>query len=199
MSSTRSQALNHDCAGEELDALVVGAGFSGLYQLFHLRQQGFSVRLFDAGADLGGIWYWNCYPGARVDSSIPNYEYSIEELWRDWNWTERFPAWDEVRRYFQYIGKKLELSRDIRFHTRVTAGEFDTECNQWRIQTGEGTSVRARFFILCTGFASKPYIPNCRGIDQFAGECHHTALWPQSGLDLTGKRVGVIGTGVIAR
>ncbi|MCZ6829207.1 MAG: NAD(P)/FAD-dependent oxidoreductase [Gammaproteobacteria bacterium] len=153
------------------------------------------MRLFEAGADLGGIWYWNCYPGARVDSNVPNYEYSFEELWRDWNWTERFPSWDELRRYFQYVDKKLELSRDIRFNARVTAAEFDTNRNQWLIQTADGTSVRARFFILCTGFASKPYVPDYPGIDQFAGECHHTALWPQNGLDFAGKRVGVIGTG----
>lgn len=195
MSSTRSQAAAHQHAGEELDALIVGAGFSGLYQLFHLRQKGFSVRLFDASADLGGIWYWNCYPGARVDSHVPNYEYSFDELWRDWNWTERFPSWDELRRYFQYVDNKLELSRDIRFNTRVTAAVFDTDRNQWLIHTEDGASIRARFFILCTGFASRPYVPDYKGLDRFAGECHHTALWPQTGLDLAGKRVGVIGTG----
>ena len=115
-----SEAQQATASDEVLDALIIGAGFSGLYQLYRLRQRGFSVRLFEAGADLGGIWHWNCYPGARVDSHVPNYEYSMEELWRDWNWTERFPAWDELRRYFNYVDGKLDLSRDIRFDTRVT-------------------------------------------------------------------------------
>ena len=92
-----SQLTEDAYTGEALDVIIVGAGFNGLYQLYHLRQQGFSVRLFDAGADLGGIWHWNCYPGARVDSNIPNYEFSIEELWRDWDWSERFPAWSAVK------------------------------------------------------------------------------------------------------
>ena len=180
---------------EEFDVVIVGAGFNGLYQLYHLRQQGFSVRLIDAGADVGGTWYWNCYPGARVDSHVPNYEYSFEELWRDWNWTERFPSWDELRRYFQYVDGKLNLSQDIQFLRRVTSAQFDPGLDQWHIQTDQGADYRARYFILCTGFAAKAYVPDIEGIDQFKGECHHTALWPQDGLGFTGKRVGVIGTG----
>ena len=125
MSSVQSSQTQKDDDAEVLDALIVGAGFNGIYQLHRLRQEGFKVRLFEAGADMGGIWYWNCYPGARVDSHIPIYEFSIEELWRDWNWTERFPAWDELRHYFHYVDKKLDLSRDIRFGTRVSAAEFD--------------------------------------------------------------------------
>src|SRR5437660_9174884 len=113
-----------DNSSDALDALIIGAGFSGLYQLYRLRQCGFRVRLFEAGAELGGIWYWNCYPGARVDSHVPNYEFSIEELWRDWNWTERFPAWDELRRYFHHVDQKLGLSRDVRLPSRVTAACF---------------------------------------------------------------------------
>src|SRR4029450_9467596 len=97
-----AKASGADGACEVLDALIIGAGFSGLYQLHRLRQRGFDVRLFEAGAELGGIWYWNCYPGARVDSHVPNYEFSLEELWGDWNWTERFPAWDELRSYFRH-------------------------------------------------------------------------------------------------
>ncbi len=167
---------------EEFDALVVGAGFNGIYQLYHLRQQGFSVRLVDAGADVGGTWHWNCYPGARVDSNIPNYEFSFDELWRDWNWTERFPAWDELRRYFQYVDQKLDLSKDIRFNTRVTSAHFDPSTNFWQVDTNAGAAVRARYLILCTGFASKAYTPDLQGLDQFEGICHHTAYWPQEGL-----------------
>ena len=142
-----NEAQQSAASDEVLDALIIGAGFSGLYQLYRLRQRGFSVRLFEAGADLGGIWHWNCYPGARVDSHVPNYEYSMEELWRDWNWTERFPAWDELRRYFHYVDGKLDLSRDIRFDTRVTHATFDTGSNLWRIVSAEGHSVWARCFI----------------------------------------------------
>jgi cyclohexanone monooxygenase len=180
---------------DEVDALVVGAGFAGLYQLHRLRKLGFSVQIFEAGSDLGGIWHWNCYPGARVDSHVPLYEYSMEELWRDWNWSERFPSWSELRSYFHYVDGKLDLSRDIRFNTRVTAAEFDLDRNQWVIHTDDGPAVRARFLILCAGFAAKHYVPDFEGLEDFEGVCHHTALWPQEGLDFGGKRVGVIGTG----
>jgi cyclohexanone monooxygenase len=178
-----------------LDALIIGAGFSGLYQLHRLRERGFRVRLFDAGAELGGIWYWNCYPGARVDSHVPNYEFSMEEIWRDWNWTERFPATDELRRYFRHVDEKLDLSKDVRFNTRVTSAAFDADAGQWRVECEDGHSVRAQFLIACTGFAAKAYIPALPGLEDFAGPCFHTAHWPQEGLDMTGKRVGVVGTG----
>jgi cyclohexanone monooxygenase len=134
-------------AAQVLDVLVLGAGFSGLYQLHRLRQRGFKVRLFEAGPDLGGIWYWNCYPGARVDCHVPNYEFSMEELWRDWHWTERFPAWDELRRYFRYVDEKLDLSRDIRFHSRVVSARFDADADQWQIECADGHRIRARFLI----------------------------------------------------
>jgi cyclohexanone monooxygenase len=184
-----------DGAPEVLDALIIGAGFSGLYQLHRLRQRGFKVRLFEAGAELGGIWYWNCYPGARVDSHVPNYEFSLEELWRDWSWTERFPAWDELRRYFRHVDQKLELSRDIRFNCRITAARFDADADQWQIECADGYRIWTRFFIPCTGFAAKAYVPGLPGLESFVGPCVHTAHWPQDGLDMTGRRVGVIGTG----
>ncbi len=181
--------------GEELDVLVVGAGFTGLYQLHHLRALGFSVRLVEAGAEPGGIWYWNCYPGARVDSHVPVYEYSDENIWRDWNWTERFPAGDELLGYFRHVDKKLDLSRDIQFNTRVIGARFDEADRRWLIDTDSDHVYRAKFFVLCTGFAAKPYVPDFAGLGDFKGACHHTGLWPQGGLDLAGKRVGVIGTG----
>ena len=178
-----------------LDALVVGAGFSGLYQLYHLRKQGFSVQLVDAGADLGGIWYWNCYPGARVDSHVPNYEFSFEKLWKDWNWSEKFPSRDELCRYFDYLESRLNLKKDIQFDTRVTSARFDTDRKLWNIETDQHGCIQARYFILCTGFAAKSYTPDFKGLELFSGECHHTGHWPQQGLDFSGKRVGVIGTG----
>lgn len=195
MTSTQSDKVEHSETVEEFDVLVVGAGFAGLYQLNRLRNLGFSVRVFEGGADLGGIWYWNCYPGARVDTHGPIYQYSREDLWQEWDYSELFPSWEEVREYFQYVDKKLDLSRDVRFNTRVSAAEFDEDRDQWIIQADDGTVVRARFFVLCTGFASKPYVPDFEGLEDFGGEWHHTALWPQEGLDFTGKRVGVVGTG----
>jgi cation diffusion facilitator CzcD-associated flavoprotein CzcO len=178
-----------------LDVLIIGAGFSGAYQLYRLRQEGFSVKLFEAGEKLGGIWYWNCYPGARVDSHVPNYEYSIREVWEDWNWTERFPGWEELRRYFEHVDRKLDLSRDIEFGTWVDSAHFDEQTSQWIVRTRDGRTTRARYLISCLGFAARPYVPDFPGLDEFAGPCHHTAQWPQEGLDLSGKRVGIIGTG----
>lgn len=180
---------------ETFDVVVVGAGFAGLYQLHRLRKLGFSVRVLEAGAGLGGIWYWNCYPGARVDSHVPVYEYSLPEIWQDWTWSERFPGRDELRRYFRHVDEKLDLSRDIRFDTRATGAQFDSEANKWMVRTDKGPSVRAQFLVLCTGFAAKPYMPSYKGIEQFGGVWHHTALWPQDGVNFHGKRIGVIGTG----
>jgi len=187
-----------DDAGTRLDALIIGAGFNGLYQLYRLRERGFKVQIFEAAADLGGVWYWNCYPGARVDSHVPNYEFSLESVWRNWCWTERFPDFQELRRYFRHVDQQLQLSPEIRFNTRVTGADFDATHNEWRIVTAAGDVTRARFLIPCTGFASRAYIPDFPGLGRFAGACHHTAHWPQDGLDLAGKRVGVIGTGASA-
>ena len=194
MSST---AKAHEPAqpGETWDVLVIGAGFNGVYQLHRLRQLGFKVRVLEAGGELGGIWYWNCYPGARVDSHVPNYEFSLEELWRDWNWTERFPAWDELRAYFDYVDRKLDLRRDVELRARVTGARFDDASNEWAVELEDGRQLRTRFLVPCLGFASKAYVPDLPGLERFDGACHHTAHWPQEGLDMTGLRVGVVGTG----
>lgn len=178
-----------------LDALVVGAGFNGVFQLYQLRKRGFAVKVIDAGAQLGGVWDANCYPGARVDSHVPNYEFSFDELWKDWSWTEKFPGRDELRGYFDYLDSKLNLKKDIQFNTRVTAARFDPDRNLWQIETDHSGSIEARNFILCTGFASKSYTPDFKGIETFEGPCYHSAHWPRQGLDLDGKRVGIIGTG----
>ncbi len=177
------------------DALVVGAGFNGLYQLYRLRADGFSVRLVEASGGLGGVWQTNCYPGARVDSHVPNYEYSIEAVWQDWNWTERFPGRDEICRYFEHVDRVLDLRRDIDLETRVTRARFDEGSDTWTVTTDTGRTIEARFLIMCTGFASKPLVPDLRGLDEFGGDVHHTAAWPQSGTTLQGRRVAVIGTG----
>lgn len=194
-SQSLSAAANGNQAASEFDVVVVGAGFSGVYQLHRLRKLGFSVRMLDAASDLGGIWYWNCYPGARVDTHVPMYEFSDESLWRDWNWSELFPGREELRRYFNYVDSKWNIRKDTQFNARVTNATFDEDANRWTLKTSDGDLFRSRFVILCTGFAAKPNIPKIDGLDSFAGPRPHTGLWPQEGLDFTGKRVGIIGTG----
>jgi cyclohexanone monooxygenase len=194
MSMTEAK-LTHNNEIEDLDVIIVGAGFAGLYLLDRLRGMGMSVQVFEAGDGPGGVWYWNCYPGARVDSPGPMYQFSRDDLWRDWKFSELYPSWEEIREYFRYMDKKLGLSRDIRFNRRVNEAEFDPARNRWTVCSSDGSVTRARYFVLCTGLGSKPYIPELPGLSDFAGERHHTALWPQQGLDMAGKRVGVIGTG----
>jgi len=194
----RRDTLNTASEPDLLDVAVVGAGFAGLYQLHRLRQLGLRVQVLEAGAELGGIWWWNCYPGARVDSHAPLYEYAMEGLWRDWTWTERFPSWKELRAYFRYVDGRLGLSRDVRLDTRVTAAAFDEAARRWTIETEAGETLRARFLVLCTGFAARAYIPRLEGLESFAGERTHTAHWPQGGVPLEGRRIAVIGTGASA-
>jgi cation diffusion facilitator CzcD-associated flavoprotein CzcO len=180
---------------EDLDVIIVGAGFAGFYLLDRLRAMSMSVQVFEAGDGPGGVWYWNCYPGARVDSPGPMYQFSRDDLWRDWKFSELYPSWQEIRAYFHYVDEKLDLSRDIHFNRRVNEAEFDPARNRWTVRSSDGSVTRARYFVLCTGLGAKPYVPALPGLSDFAGERHHTALWPQQGLDLAGKRVRVIGTG----
>jgi cation diffusion facilitator CzcD-associated flavoprotein CzcO len=193
--NTIETKLTDNAETEELDVVIVGAGFAGIYLLDRLRSMGMSVQVFEAGSGPGGVWYWNCYPGARVDSPGPMYQFSRDDLWRDWKFSELYPSWQEIREYFRYVDQKLDLSRDIRFNRRVKEAEFDLAHNRWTVRSSDGSVTRARYFVLCTGLGSKPYIPELPGLSDFAGERHHTALWPQQGLDLAGKRVGVVGTG----
>lgn len=180
---------------DSLDVLVVGAGFSGLYQLHCLRQRGFKVKIYEAAPALGGVWYWNCYPGARCDTHGPLYQYSLKELWEDWDFDELYPSWDRIREYFHYVDRKLDLSRDIRYDTRVAHAQFDAQHDSWQIQTENGRTATARHLVLCTGIGSKPHWPAIPGLERFKGRVLHTGQWPQEGVDLHGQRVGVIGTG----
>lgn len=177
------------------DVVIVGAGFAGVYQLHHLRRRGLDVVLLEAGDDLGGIWHWNCYPGARVDSHVPLYEFSAEEIWRDWYWDERFPGWASLRRYFDHVDLIWHVREDIRFRTRLSAAAWDETSHTWALCTDRGDDLRARHLVLCTGFAAKAYVPDIPGLEHFAGDWYHTAHWPQDGVDLAGRRVAVVGTG----
>jgi cation diffusion facilitator CzcD-associated flavoprotein CzcO len=179
----------------DYDAVIVGAGFSGIYLLHKLRDAGFNVLLVDAAADPGGIWHWNCYPGARVDSQIPLYEFSIPEVWRPWTWSERFPGWAELRAYFLHVCDTLNLWPLMRMGSRVESADFETGPGLWNLQLEGGETIKTRFLLPALGFASKPYIPDIPGIEVFEGEWCHTARWPQEGIDLDGRKVALIGTG----
>jgi cation diffusion facilitator CzcD-associated flavoprotein CzcO len=182
--------------GTEVDAIVVGAGFSGLYMLHRLRELGLSTRVYEAADGVGGTWYWNRYPGARCDSESYYYSYSFSsEIEQEWEWSCRYPEQPEILRYLNYVADKLDLRRDIQFNTRVTAALFNEETGRWEVETADGDRVSARFFISAVGCLSTAQIPAIKGLDDFAGKWYHTGGWPHEGVDFTGKRVGVIGTG----
>jgi acetone monooxygenase (methyl acetate-forming) len=183
-------------AVEDFDAVVVGAGIAGLYQLYRLREMGFSVRGLEAAPAVGGTWYWNCYPGARVDSESYIYQYWFsDELIQEWNWSERFPAQQETERYLNFVADKFELRKDIDFSTRVIAADWDEGEQLWAVNNECGKQYRCRFLVSCTGMLSAPQIPPFPGHDKYRGVLVHTARYPREGLDLSGKRVGVVGCG----
>ena len=180
----------------ELDAVVVGAGFSGLYMLHRLRELGLSARVYEVADGVGGTWYWNRYPGARCDSESYYYCYTFsDEIQQEWEWSCRYPEQPEILRYLNYVADKLDLRRDIQFKTRVAAAQFNERTNRWDIETDDGGRVSAKFFISAVGCLSTAQIPNIKGLERFGGKWYHTGAWPHEGVDLTGKRVGVIGTG----
>ncbi len=179
----------------DIDCLIIGAGFGGIYLLHHLRKMGYNCKIFEAGKDLGGIWYWNCYPGARVDSQVPVYEYSMPEVWKDWNWSEAYPDWRELREYFGHVEKVLDVKKDVAFDSCVVGADFDQSAGKWNVKTEDGRTARSRFLIIATGFAAKRHFPDWKGIDTFKGVMHHSSFWPNEGVDVKGKRVAVIGTG----
>ncbi len=179
-----------------LDAVVVGAGFAGLYMLHRLRQLGLSARVFEAGTGVGGTWYWNRYPGCRCDVESMLYSYSwSDELQQDWEWTARYATQPEILDYANHVTDRFDLRKDIQFETRVTAAHFDEDESRWLIETDRGDRISARFCVMATGCISYPQRPDIPGLESFAGEWYHTGLWPKEGVDFAGKRVGVIGTG----
>ncbi len=183
-----------------VDAVVIGAGFSGLYMLHKLRDDmGLTVRVFEAGGGVGGTWYWNRYPGARSDSDSYVYGFTFDEdLWREWEWSERYPEQHEIRAYLEHVAERFDLTRDITFDTRVLGATFDEAANTWAVTTDTGETVVARYLITAVGALSSSNTPPFPGIDSFLGDTFHTGLWPHEGVDFTGRRVGVIGTGASA-
>jgi cyclohexanone monooxygenase len=198
MTSTAQESrVTRQAPGTDLDAVVIGAGFSGLYMLHRLRDMmGLSARILEAGSGVGGTWYWNRYPGARCDSESYVYKYFFDkELWQEWEWSERYPEQPEILSYLEHVAARYDLSRDIRFNTRVTAAGFDAGNHTWSVTTDDGETTTARFVIAAVGALSAWKAPDFPGIDSFAGETYNTGQWPHEGVDFTGKRVAVIGTG----
>jgi len=179
-----------------VDAVIVGAGFAGLYMLHRLRGLGLSARVFEAGKGVGGTWYWNRYPGARCDVESMDYSYSFsDELQQEWHWTERYASQPEILRYINHVADRFDLRRDITLSTRVTAAVFDEATSRWDIRTDGGEQVSARFCIMATGCLSTAQVPAYKGLESFEGTWYHTGNWPHEGVDFTGQQVGVIGTG----
>jgi cyclohexanone monooxygenase len=180
----------------DLDVVVVGAGFTGIYAVHALRSAGLTVRAFEAGDGIGGTWFWNCYPGARCDVESKDYSYAFSpELEQEWSWSERYPAQPEILRYLHHVAGKFELWPHIQLNTRVTAAVWDDGPSTWTVRTDDGSSVTARFVVLGVGNLSELAVPDIPGLDTFEGPWYHTSRWPKEGVDFNGKRVGLIGTG----
>ncbi len=180
----------------QYDAIIIGAGVAGMYQLYRLRELGLSVRVFESGDGVGGTWYWNRYPGARFDSESYTYGYSFsEELLQEWDWKEHFSGQPENLRYLNFVADKFDLRKDIAFNSRVASASYQEDEKSWEIELEDGHRARARFLITAIGVLSSPQMPNLEGIDSFEGDAFHTARWPHEPIDFTGKRVAVIGTG----
>ncbi|MEM1315941.1 MAG: NAD(P)/FAD-dependent oxidoreductase, partial [Pseudomonadota bacterium] len=182
---------------ERVDALIIGAGFAGLYQLHLLRDRlGLKARVLEAADGVGGTWYWNRYPGARCDTESHAYCFTFsEDLHRSWSWSQRYPGQEEIRAYLNHAADFLDLRRDIQLDTRVVSAVWDEAARLWTVRTEAGGAYQARWLITAVGCLSTANLPDIPGRDSFAGETHHTGRWPHDGVDFSGKRVGQIGTG----
>lgn len=180
----------------EVDVVVVGAGFSGLYLLHKLRKLGFSTRVLETADDVGGTWYWNRYPGARCDIPTTDYTFSFDpELEKAWTWSEKYATQPEILRYAQFVAERYDLRRDIDFNTRVDAARWDEAAARWRLRTSAGEDIACRHYVMATGCLSMPKAPDIAGAERFKGQVYFTSRWPHQGVDFTGQRVAVIGTG----
>jgi cyclohexanone monooxygenase len=192
-----SDEVKADDGVHEVDAIVIGSGFAGLYSIHRLRNEsGLSVQAFENAGDVGGTWFWNQYPGARSDTEVNAYCYSFDkELFHEWKWSERYPRQQEILAYLKHVADRHDLKRSIQFDTQVETASWDDETSRWTVTTDKGEAWRAQFLVEAVGLLSATKMPRFAGQDRFKGEIHHTARWPQDGVELSGKRVGVIGTG----
>ena len=198
MTSAQQQTSTGDAVKDvgRFDALIIGAGVTGLYALYRLRELGFSVQSFEDGTGVGGTWYWNRYPGARFDSESYTYGYSFsEELLQEWDWKELYSGQPENERYLNFVADKFDLRQYIQLNARVTHAAYDEAENCWGIETADGRTARGQFLITAVGLLSAHYVPDFEGLETYQGTWCHTGRYPKEGLDLAGKRVGVIGTG----
>ena len=179
-----------------IDLLIVGAGFAGLYMLYKARQIGLNAQVIEAGGGVGGTWYFNRYPGARVDIQSMEYSYSFsEELQQEWRWSERYASQPELLRYANHVADRFGLRDGIALNTQLTGAAFDEISNRWQTQAEGGKRWSARFLVMASGPLSSPNWPAFKGLESFKGKVYHTARWPQEAVDFTGQRVGIIGTG----
>ena len=198
MTEATLEAKRSDRASSvrKLDALIIGAGVAGLYQLHQLRELGMNVRAYDTASNVGGTWYWNRYPGARFDSEAYIYQYLFsEELYKGWSWSEKFPGQSEIERWLNYVADRLNLRPDIQFDTTITSAEFDEATNRWTVKTDTGETIDTQFLVTCGGMLSAPLTNVFPGQDTFKGKLFHTGRWPKEPVDFAGKRVGVVGIG----
>ncbi|KAF4952724.1 hypothetical protein FSARC_12574 [Fusarium sarcochroum] len=179
----------------EVDALIVGAGFAGIFMLKTLRDRGYKTVIYEAGNDTGGTWRWNCYPGAGVDSEVPEYEFSWPEVYNTWTWSSNYPTYSDLRDYFDHVDKVIGVKKDCAFNTVVVGAKFDTDSGRWHIRTQDGRLAKAKYLVLGTGFAARRYIPDWPGMDKFKGVIHHSSFWPDEEVSVKDKRVAIIGTG----
>jgi len=184
----------------DVHAVIVGAGFAGLYMLHRLRGLGLSARVFEAGEGIGGTWYWNRYPGARCDVESMDYSYSFSDaLQQEWKWTERYASQPEILTYINHVADRFDLRRDIAFDTRVVGARYDEAANRWTVETDRGDKVVCQFLITTVGCLSTPKPPEFEGLEDFKGRWVQTSAWPRDPVEIAGKRVAVIGTGSSGR
>ena len=195
MATTHKPANRPDTA-DKCDVIVVGAGFAGLYMLHRLLKLGLNARVFEAGTDVGGTWFWNRYPGARCDVESLEYSYSFsEDLQQEWRWTERYATQPEILNYIGHVAERFDLKKHIQLETRITSAEFDEGADLWTVTSDKGDVVSAPYCIMATGCLSTAALPTVPGLESFRGKTYHTGLWPTDPVDFSGQRVGVVGTG----
>ena len=196
MNAQAAASTAASTAQPDFDAIIIGAGIAGLYQLHNLRALGLTVKVYETGTDVGGTWYWNRYPGARFDSESYTYGYAFsKELLDEWNWVEHFEAQPNTLRYLNHVADKFDLRKDIQFESRVDAARYDEANGHWIVTLASGEAATATFLITALGPLSAYTLPRIPGVDSFRGEACHTARWPKTPVSFAGKRVAVIGTG----